>query len=226
MERPDLQRMLRAIDPVTGERILVPGDMTHAEWYEKFVKGKEGEIAERNANHLRNLDKEQFEKYKEIFPDEIPDTIEKFRELKYNNPKEWERLKAAKQDKLNSMEFSEMEGLVEKLGNLETRLWYKAHDEKIPSLIDKTKSLREQAEQACELRRIYKKQARDLMKNQEERQKLDVKHPIQTFEELLTHKRQKYGLEGDDAYIDIIRSSTTTNKEYDAKAGVRDENRD
>lgn len=27
-----------AIDPVTGERIKVPGDMTHAEWYEKFVK--------------------------------------------------------------------------------------------------------------------------------------------------------------------------------------------
>ncbi len=32
-----------AIDPATGKRITVPGDMTYKEWYEKYVKGKRAE---------------------------------------------------------------------------------------------------------------------------------------------------------------------------------------
>lgn len=38
-----------AIDPETGERILVPRDMTYAEWYEKYVKGKNPRILEQMA---------------------------------------------------------------------------------------------------------------------------------------------------------------------------------
>ncbi|WP_269477769.1 minor capsid protein [Hominibacterium faecale] len=211
-----------AIDPSTGKRITVPGDMTYQQWYDKFVRGRTE--AEERKHENRFIDKQQHEKYRGIFGDDIPESLEKFQRLKYNNPKEWERLKAAKQERLNQLDFSQMDALIGKLGNKEVRSWYKAHDEKIPSLIDKSLPLEQQARQACELRRTYKKQARDLMKDQEARKLLDMKRPIQTFEDILNHKRQKYGLEGEEACKDIIRSSTTTNKEYDRKAGVdRDE---
>lgn len=176
-----------------------------------------------NRVHITESDLEQYNKYRAIFGDEVSETIEKFKDFKYNNVEQWKHIKAQKQRRINAMEFSEMRTLVGKLGNKETRLWYKAHDEKIPDLIDKKLPLEEKARQACELRGTYKKQARDLMKNQEERKTLDMKYPIQTFEELLIHKKQKYGLEGENAYRDIIRSSVTTNKEYDAKAGVNNE---
>ena len=42
-----------------------------------------------------------------------------------------------------------------------------------------------------------------------------------TFEELLEHKRKKYGLTENEAYKDIIRSSTTTNEKYDKIAGIQ-----
>ena len=114
-----------AVDPTTGQRILVPGDMTYQKWYDKYVKGKS--IAESKE---RSIDKEQFEKYKALFGDEIPDNLEKFKDLKYHNTIEWERLKAEKQDRINSMDFTEMSSLIEKLGNKEVRMWYKIHDER------------------------------------------------------------------------------------------------
>lgn len=209
-----------AIDPTTGERITVPGDMTYQQWYDKFVKGKEGEIAERNASHLRNLDKEQFEKYKEIFPDEIPDTIEKFRELKYNNPNEWERLKAAKQEKLNSMEFSEMQGLVEKLGDKEVRSWYIEHDKRIPNLINKELSLEDQARQACELRNQNRTNARNLMKNQEKRRQMDIDDPNKSFEELIEDKMRRKHLTYEEAIKDTIETATKTRKSVNDALGV------
>ena len=42
-----------------------------------------------------------------------------------------------------------------------------------------------------------------------------------TFEELLEHKRKKYGLTENEAYKGIIRSSTTTNEKYDKIAGIQ-----
>lgn len=54
------------------------------------------------------------------------------------------------------MNFEDMPGLLEKLGDKEVRIWYKHHDERIPDLIDRTKSLADQAKQACELRNMYR----------------------------------------------------------------------
>lgn len=210
-----------AIDPVTGQRIKVPGDMTHAEWYEKFVKGKEDLIKSKPSGN-RDIDKAQFEKYKEIFPDEIPNTLEKFRDLKYNNPKEWNRLKAEKQDKLNSMEFNEMQGLLQKLGKKEARAWYIAKDKKIPSLIDKSQSLEAQARQACALRNQNRTNTRDLMKDQEKRKELDIKEPNKTFEELLNYKMDKKHLNREEAMKDIIGTATKTRSSVNKKYGLEE----
>ncbi|MCD8381534.1 MAG: hypothetical protein LUC30_01245 [Clostridiales bacterium] len=43
MSEGQLNRVNRAArDPVTGKSVTVPGDMTYREWYEKYVKGKNG----------------------------------------------------------------------------------------------------------------------------------------------------------------------------------------
>lgn len=129
-------------------------------------------------------------------------------------------LTPANEDALKEKDFSELSSYVGKLSDRAVRKWYKHHDEHILDLIDKTKSVKEQAMQACELRITYRKQARDLMRNQKARKELDEKYPSKTFKELVEHKKLKYGLSEEEAYRDILRSCGTTNKEFDKKAGV------
>lgn len=129
-------------------------------------------------------------------------------------------LTPANEDALKEKDFSELSAYVGKLSDRAVRKWYKHHDEHILDLIDKTKSVKEQAMQACELRITYRKQARDLMRNQKARKELDEKYPSKTFKELVEHKKLKYGLSEEEAYRDILRSCGTTNKEFDKKAGV------
>lgn len=64
---------------------------------------------------------------------------------------------------IKKLNFSEMENFKGKLDNKLVREWYIYHDSLIPSLIDKSKTLEEQARQACELRLTYRTQARELM---------------------------------------------------------------
>lgn len=93
MER--LQR--RARDPETGKTYIVPGDMTYKDWYDKFVVDKYGkdkaDILERMIRN-KSADRSQFNKYKEVLGKESPKTLKDFTELKYNNIKEWNILKA------------------------------------------------------------------------------------------------------------------------------------
>lgn len=77
------------------------------------------------------------------------------------------------------------------LSNLEARKWYLAHDAKIPNLIDKNRSIEEQARQAFELRNSFRTITRDLMKDQDTRKKLDKDDPNKTFKELIQSKMQR-----------------------------------
>jgi hypothetical protein len=210
-------------DPETGEPKQVPADMKYKEWYREYVqKNPKAIVAEKKLKN-KYSDKEQHNIYNNIFGEDAPKTLEDFQNLKYTDSKGWKELKNSKQEHLNKMDFKDMKGLLEKLGNKEVRLWYKAHDEKIPNLIDKTLSVKEQAMQACELRNTYRTQARDLMKNQKARKELDEQHPNPAFEQLVEYKKLKYGLSDDEAYQDIIRSSTTTNEKYDKLSGLEED---
>lgn len=216
-----LQR--RARDPVTGKNELIPADMTYWEW-EKWINEKYGAGTldiERKKIKNHETDKKLHEKYKAIFGNNIPKSFAKFQELKYNNADEWTNLKSIKQQTINAMDFVDMDRLVGKLGNKETRLWYKTKDEKIPTLLDENLSSKEKAMQAVELRNTFRTQARDLMADQEKRKELDEKYPNKSFEELVEHKRKKYGMTDEEAYQDIIRSSQTTNSDFDQKAGIQ-----
>lgn len=82
-----------AIDPATGKRITVPGDMTYKEWYKKYVAGKDGVIAKQKAMRNTSYDKDQYERYQKVLRELCPETIEKFREIKYNDTAKYQDLK-------------------------------------------------------------------------------------------------------------------------------------
>lgn len=224
----DLSSTRISRDPVTGKAVPTTAQ-TYDEWKaqqdEKYGAGTVG--IERKKAQNEASDFEQYQKYKVIFKEKVPQTFANFQDLKYNNHEEWKRLKESKQSVLNSRNFNEIQNLKGKLGNLETRLWYKAQDKKIPDLVDKSQSLENQARQASELRNQFRTQARDLMKDQEVRRQLDLKYPNLPFD-YYVKKYSKPDPDGtvptmDEVYRMIIKKSTTSNKTFDKKAGVKDE---
>lgn len=108
------------------------------------------------------------------------------------------------------------------LSNEEVRKWYINHDKNIPNLIDQTAPIEEQARQACELRNYFRTTARDLMLDQETRKQLDVSRPNKSFDELLEDKMLRKGLTREEAALDILKTSTKTNKEVNRKLGLEE----
>lgn len=216
-EKP-FYRIARGTD---GKTYTIPDNINYKKWFKGLSeeeKLKATVISKQKKN--KTSDKEQYAKYKSIYGEKEFPSLEKFKEIKYGDSETWVKYKEDKQLVLNQLEYNpEFFG---KFGNKEVRLWYKEQDSKIPDLIDKTKTLEEQAKQACELRNKYKQQARDMMKNQELRKYLDQQEKPKSFDELVLHKKEKYGLTNEEAYTDVIRSSTTTNKKYDKLAGLEE----
>lgn len=117
-------------------------------------------------------------------------------------------------------DFSDLSSYVGKLSDRAVRKWYKYHDEQIPSLIDKTKTIEEQARQACEMRNQNRTNARDLMRNQEARRRLDITDPNKSFEELVKHKMSNKGMSREEAVKDILVTATKTRKSVDNSLGL------
>lgn len=210
----------RARDPATGKSITIPASMTYKEWYDKYVKGRpEAELAEKQLKN-RSADRAQWKKYRAILGEDVPKRLDEFQKMKYTDSEKWEQLKADKQDRLNQMDFSEMDKLKGALGNREVRAWYKAHDEKIPGLIDKALPIEQQARLACELRNDNRTAARELMKDQNMRKQLDITDPNKSFEELMQHKMQDKGLSREDAMKDILNTATKTRKSVNKMFGL------
>ena len=85
-----IEKMQRAaLDPETGKRIIVPRSMSYWEWYDKYVKGKPGVELEEKKIENRSSDRTQYQKYKKILGEDIPDRLDKFQDMKYNEPERW-----------------------------------------------------------------------------------------------------------------------------------------
>ena len=204
-----------------GKTYYVDRNMSYEEWYNKYVKGNHKEEVAELKTKNKSSDKKQYEEYKEILGDEAPKTFDKFQELKYNNSNEWNELKEKYPKVFVTKEFNEIAPLFkEKLSDLETRKWYKWHDENIPNLIDKTQSIEDQAKQAHDLRNTYRTQARDLMKNQEERKQLDIEHPNKSFENLIADKMDRKKMTREEAIKDTLKTATKTNKKVNKSLGL------
>lgn len=83
-------------DPVTGKDTKVPANMTYEQWLamqeEKYGRERVG-IAQKMA-YNKSADRRQFERYQEIIGKKhLPNTLEKFQQMKYTEPDKWEDLK-------------------------------------------------------------------------------------------------------------------------------------
>ncbi|MCC8160110.1 MAG: phage head morphogenesis protein, partial [Oscillospiraceae bacterium] len=214
-----------ARDPLTGKNYKVNGDMTFAEWKNSLTDEQKAAMST-HVQQMKNksADETIFEKYSQIYGSEFPKTLDGFQEMKYYDSERWQTFKDNKQSRLNQMEFENMSGLIGKLGNQETRLWYKYQDESIPEKLDLTQSLEQQARQAYSLRNQNRTNTRALMKDTELRESFDKLFPNKSFD--FYYNKYKYDEHNnvirtdEEVYKEIIHKSTTTNKKADKKAGV------
>lgn len=107
-----------------------------------------------------------------------------------------------------------------RLSDRDARKWYVAHNKAIPELLDKSKTIEEQARQACDLRNMHKFQARELMVNQNKRSALDISDPIMPFESIIEMKMRDKNMTYDEAVMDVIKTSTKTRKSVNNTLGV------
>lgn len=121
---------------------------------------------------------------------------------------------------LTSAAYHDIIALKGTLSDRDARMWYLAHDKTIPDLIDRSKTLEEQARQACELRNQFRTQARELMKDQEKRRQLDVTDPNRSFEELIADKMRRKNLTHEEAIEDILKTATKTRKSVNKMLGL------
>lgn len=209
-----------ARNPATGKTEYVEKKLTYEEWHRKYVEDDPaGTSVEKKYKNAR-ADQQQFEKYRAIFKTEMPRKLDAFQNMKYNDSEKWSEFQSRKQDTLNRMDFADMGDLRGTLGNKEVRQWYKYHDEHIPDLLDTSKSLEEQARQACELRNTHRTQARELMKDQKLRKQLDETDPNKSFEELLADKMQRKNLTREQAVQDILNTAAKTRKSVNKALGL------
>jgi len=210
---------VKARDPIDGKTLTVKD----LEDWEKQVKAKhENTDLELERKKVRNYDrdKEQFKLYKSMIGEEnIPETVDKFQELKYNSSEAWETFKNGIQDKFNQREYGpDWNG---KFGNLRVRKWYVYQDEDILNRIDKTKPLREQAIEAHGLRNKYRTQSRKMMKDLGKRAEIEKTRPNSTFAQQSIKNRDKYNLTAEDEiYQSIIDSSRRTNPDVNHDLGL------
>lgn len=205
-----------------GKIEYVPSNMTYNEWKNSFVdkQGHNWIDNQRKIYKNEENDTKQYEKYKSIFGISTFESLEKFQEIKYNNVDEWKVLKSQKQDRLNKMKFEDMDYLIGTLGNREVRTWYRFKDGTIPNLIDKEKTIERQAMQACDLRNMFRTQARELMADEKERDRLYRDFPNLTFEELISRKIQEKSLNREQAIKDVLNTATKTNPKVNKKFGL------
>lgn len=84
-----------AIDPATGERIQVPGNMDYETWYNTYVAGREEEIEQQELRTGRDYTSEQYERYRVYGVG--PETYSEFISAKAD-PETWEVLKLEYKD--------------------------------------------------------------------------------------------------------------------------------
>ncbi|MEH6945201.1 phage minor head protein [Bacillus sp. JJ722] len=104
--------------------------------------------------------------------------------------------------------------------NKEVRQWYIERDKNIINVIDKSKSIKQQAMQACSLRNQYRSEARLMMSDRKSAEKLEAEQPNKSFEELVKDKQKRKGLTLEQAYQDIVDTAGKTNAKVNKKLNL------
>ena len=109
-----------------------------------------------------------------------------------------------------------------KLDNLTVREWYVYHDERIHDEIPLDGTMEQIARQAFDLRNLYRQQARMLMADTKERQRLERERPNKSWEDLIKDKMERKKMTRQQAIEDIYKTAIKSNKKVNAKFGLGD----
>lgn len=184
-------------------------------------KGKYKAMQVKNRQSRNEL--YQYERYKQRLGAEAPKSVRAFRQIKNAGGATWKRLQDLYKNEFYGKSYEEIPHLKDSLTDYQARKWYNEHDKRIPDLVDKSLPLEDQAKQAHGLRNQYRTQARDLMKDQQTRNKLDIANPNKGFDELLEDKISRKGLARQAALEDILKTAATPNKAVNKKYGIEEE---
>ncbi len=122
----------RAYRGKDGKTHWTKSHLTYKEWMEQYVDAdpefRKYYDFKRKSNQNKSSDKEQFERYKNVLGSKnMPKTLEKFKEMKYNEPKKWNTLKHnyrivnSYEDNSGKMEVSKILELDQKAFDIKTK---------------------------------------------------------------------------------------------------------
>ena len=123
-------------------------------------------------------------------------------------------------DILKKKTFEELQAYIGKLDNKTVRVWYIYQSDWIHSQISTELPIEERARQAFELRNKYRRQARDLMADQELRERLDREKPMREWESIVADKMRRKGMSRQEAVEDIYRTAIKSNEGVNKKFGL------
>lgn len=97
-----------ARDPETGKTYDVPADMTYKEWHAEFIeKNPEKALAEKKLRNQKT-DKEQYERYKKVLGEKVPDSLDSFQTMKYTESEKYGFVKLDYSRRNKLMEYPEL----------------------------------------------------------------------------------------------------------------------
>lgn len=126
----------------------------------------------------------------------------------------------SRSDILKKKTFEELQAYIGKLDNKTVREWYIYQSDWIHSQISTELPIEERARQAFQLRNKYRRQARDLMADQELRERLDREKPMREWESIVADKMRRKGMSRQEAVEDIYRTAIKSNEGVNKKLGL------
>ena len=204
-----------------GENIQVPASMTYPD-YKKVYLDKSMTLEQwREKDKIRAAaEKEKFKEQEARGADIIRRLASGEKAMPNINRNIFNDLPKNDVDVIITKNFTDLTDCIGKLDSGTVRRWYDYHDKKIYENINEFLPMEEKARIAFELRNTYRTQARKLMADKAERERLEKNRPNKTFEELIFDKMSRKNMTRSQAIEDIYKTAIKSNPEVNKKFGL------
>lgn len=89
----DMERDKRVARTDEGKSYKVPSDMKYNKWYDEYIKENPDALLSEKKWKNRFTDKKQYKNYKAVFGKDMPNSIDDFQNMKYNDIEKYNSLK-------------------------------------------------------------------------------------------------------------------------------------